>query len=119
MSLASRGAAINAKPAELTVDLFLLPTCDGGRAGPIAPGYGCPCKVARDSVEAWDGFPQLGGEPMSPGETRRLGYVFLSGEAAAHIFRAAGRFFLWEGRIVGEAIVVSPDGHASQPNATA
>jgi hypothetical protein len=44
---------------------------------------------------------------MSPGETRRVGVVFLSQEKAAHTFKTAGKFYLWEGHIIGEATVVS------------
>jgi hypothetical protein len=44
---------------------------------------------------------------MSPGETRRVGVSFLSGEKAAQIFRAAGKFYLWDRRIIGEALVVT------------
>jgi len=33
--------------------------------------------------------------------------VFLSGEKAATIMRNAGRFFLWEGRAIGEAKVIA------------
>ena len=36
---------------------------------------------------------------------RWVGLVFLSGEQAASIFREAGKFFLWENRIIGEANV--------------
>jgi hypothetical protein len=38
---------------------------------------------------------------MSPGETRRVGISFLSQEKAAQIFRASGKFYLWEFRIIG------------------
>ena len=44
---------------------------------------------------------------MSPGETRRVGISFMSGEKAAQLFRTARKFYLWEMRIVGEAIVIS------------
>ncbi|MGB6451747.1 MAG: hypothetical protein WBE92_13425 [Steroidobacteraceae bacterium] len=43
--------------------------------------------------------------PMAPGERRQLGFVFLSGEEAAAQLRRSGRFFLWEGRFIGEGIV--------------
>jgi hypothetical protein len=43
---------------------------------------------------------------MHPGDRRRLGFVFLSGEEAAEIMRRAGRFYLWEGGFIGEADVV-------------
>jgi len=46
-------------------------------------------------------------EPFCPGESKRIGFVFLSGEEAAGILRKAGKFYLWEGRFVGEAVVVS------------
>lgn len=42
---------------------------------------------------------------MLAGEHRRVGFVFLSGEEAAAALRKAGRFFLWEGRCIGEAVV--------------
>jgi hypothetical protein len=32
--------------------------------------------------------------------------VFLSGKEAADVLRKAGTFYLWEGRFVGEAVVV-------------
>jgi hypothetical protein len=53
-----------------------------------------------------DGWPLLGDATLAPGESRRLGFVFLSGEESASIFRQAGKFFLWEGGFIGEAVVV-------------
>jgi len=52
-----------------------------------------------------DGWPLLDA-PFAPGERRRLGFVFLSGDDAAQVFRRAGKFYLWEGRFIGEAIIV-------------
>ena len=49
---------------------------------------------------------QLGDEPFEPGPERRVGFVFLTDEGASTMKRA-GRFFLWDGRFVGEASVVS------------
>ncbi len=48
---------------------------------------------------------QLGDEPFEPGTERRVGFVFLSDEGAETMKRA-GRFYLWDGRFVGEASVV-------------
>jgi hypothetical protein len=48
----------------------------------------------------------LGDTPIEPGEERRLGFVFLSGEEAAGIFRNAGTFYIWEGCFIGEARVI-------------
>jgi hypothetical protein len=92
---------------QLFAELTLYPTSEGGRGTTAFPGWGCPCCILKgEPILGYDGWPLLGDAPLEPGETRRLGFVFLSGEEAASIFKAAGKFFLWEGRIVGEAIVV-------------
>jgi hypothetical protein len=93
---------------DLIADVTLYPTSQGGKKIPIGPDwFGCPCMVGKDSSDAWDCRLLLDGRSMSPGETRRVGISFLSGEKAAQAFRAAGKFYLWESRIIGEAIVVS------------
>lgn len=89
---------------DLTVNLHIYPTEAGGRSRPIGLGWGCPC-VKDDLQEGWDGYPLLESE-MTPGERRRLGFVFLSGAAAVSALRPSGRFFLWEGRFIGEAEVI-------------
>jgi hypothetical protein len=43
---------------------------------------------------------------MIPGERRRLGFVFLSGATAVLALRSCERFYLWEGRFIGEAEIV-------------
>jgi hypothetical protein len=53
----------------------------------------------------WDARLQLDNTPFEPGTTRRIGFVFLSTEGAEAMKRA-GLFYLWEGRVVGEARVV-------------
>jgi hypothetical protein len=93
---------------ELIADVTLYPASAGGRKAPItAAWFACPCKVYKDSQTAWDCRLLLEGQSLSPGETKRLGVCFLSGEKAAQIFRAAGKFYLWEAGIIGEAVVVS------------
>lgn len=70
------------------------------------PGYVCPCLVSKEEpLIGYDGWPLLE-EPLAPGSSRRVGFVFLSGQEAADIFRHAGKFFLWEGRFIGEAVLV-------------
>ncbi len=44
----------------------------------------------------------LNGSAMKPGETRRVEIMFLSPNEAVPAFRKAGKFYLWEGRIIGE-----------------
>ena len=53
--------------------------------------------------EGRDGWLLLGDTEMKLGEIRRLGFVFLSGFQTASRFYEEGKFFLWEGHIVGEA----------------
>jgi hypothetical protein len=89
---------------DLTVNLYIYPTDAGGRNGPIGLGWGCPC-INKTLQEGWDGYPLLERE-MTPGERRRLGFVFLSGAEAVLALRPGGRFYLWEGRIIGEAEVI-------------
>jgi len=90
---------------DLTVNLYIYPTEAGGRNGPIGLGWGCPCSKDKTLQEGWDGYPLLESE-MTPGERRRLGFVFLSGAEAVLALRPPARFYLWEGRIIGEAEVI-------------
>jgi hypothetical protein len=92
---------------QLVADVLMYETAAGGREGPALPGWGCPVSVSKDEpLETWDALPLLRDAPLQPGESRRLGFVFLSGDEAANAMREAGRFYLWEGRFVGEATVV-------------
>lgn len=93
---------------DLVADVWLYPTDQGGRRQPVFSGWGCPCKTTlAPEDQAWDGWPILGGVELKPGETGRFGWMFLSGETAASKMREAGQFYLWEGRIIGEAVVIS------------
>jgi len=60
----------------------------------------------QQPLSGYDGWPVLD-EPLAPGEQRpAVPFVFLSPEGGKEM-RQAGHFYLWEGRFVGEAIVVS------------
>ena len=106
----------NLKPA-FFADLRLYATEDGGRKQPVYLGFGCPCFLEKKELKrgadgaanppAYDAWPLLGEEPMQPGEARRVGFVTLSSESADVLGRA-GRFYLWDGRFIGEAQVVVP-----------
>jgi hypothetical protein len=90
---------------ELIVDLKLYPTSEGGRRAPIMEKwFGCPCKFRKEDFEARDCGVLLGVKSIAPGESARVGVTFLSPDSAA-LFRAAGKFYLWEGGIIGEAMV--------------
>jgi hypothetical protein len=100
-----------AKP-HLVVDLVLYPTEAGGKSLPIGLGWGSPCTIQSEEGSGWvgyDGWPLLIDGPMSPGETRRVGYFFLSGQEAVNYLSKAEKFYIWEGRIVGEARIVNSE----------
>lgn len=89
--------------SELFADVTLYPV--GGRQGPIiGERYSCPCMLHEHDCEGRDARLFLDGEPLRLGQTRRVGFAFLSFDSA-EIFRSAGKFYLWEGRIIGEAFV--------------
>ena len=91
----------------LCADVRLYATDEGGKTQPALPGWGCPCMVSMmEPLSGYDAWPLLGEEPLKPGERRQVGFVFLSQEGAETMKRA-GRFYLWEGRFVGEAVVTS------------
>ena len=95
------------KAGECGRNVFYEYYSEDGKIYPISLGWGCPCFVAKNkNLLAHDGYPLLGDTTMSAGETREFGYWFMLGEKAAIKFRTAGRFFLWEGWFVGEAIVL-------------
>ena len=102
-----RAEQLREMTSQLFADVTLYPTEKGGRKSAALPGWGCPCCVSRhEPVTGYDGWPLLGDTAIEPGEQRRLGFVFLSGEEVASIMRRAGTFYLWEGCFIGEAKVV-------------
>jgi hypothetical protein len=101
----SRADMLRAAKADFVVDLTLY----GTAKHPIMLGWGCPCTTQSEEGSGWvgyDGWPLLLQGPMSPGESRRVGYVFLSGQQAVNYLRSAEKFYLLEGRIIGEAKIV-------------
>lgn len=85
--------------------LHLYSSEEGGKKLPLVLGYGCPCSTKKDAQVAWDGYP-LVDTPMMPGERRRVGFVFLSGNDAVEALSTAECFYLWEGKLIGEARIV-------------
>jgi hypothetical protein len=87
-------------------DVYLYPAEIGGKNKPLLPGYGCPLVTSKAAPwMGWDAKPLLGDNAFYPDERRRLGFVFLTPEGLEAI-RGAKHFYLWEGRIIGEGVVV-------------
>lgn len=84
----------------------------GRRKEPITrEGFGCPCKLnEKDDIFA-DCRLFLSGQHILPGETKQGGIRF-SFDPAAPLFRAAGIFYLWGGRIIGKAIAATVEAEA-------
>ncbi|MCJ2188620.1 hypothetical protein [Novosphingobium beihaiensis] len=103
----SRAADLRRLKPALIADVQLYETADGGKKMAALPGWGCPCVTTKDEpISGYDGWPILD-EPLEPGEMRAsVPFVFLTPEGA-DLMRKAGRFYLWEGRFVGEAILAA------------
>lgn len=105
-----RARKVNSVPPHLVADVVFYTAEEKGYGSPRLPGWGCICCTKKFPngavIEGYDAWPQLE-TPLSPGERRRIGFVFLtSGDEGAEAMRKAGRFYLWEGRYVGEATVI-------------
>jgi hypothetical protein len=101
----------SSKP-ELVVDLTLYPTEQGGRKSSVRLGWGSPCTIQHergDEWVCWDGWPLLGDTVLAPGESCRVGYIFSNGQKAIEALSVNGKFYLWEGRLIGEAIIVQSE----------
>jgi hypothetical protein len=103
----TRAEALRHMSPQLVADVYLYQTADRGKKLTVLPGWGCPCSCSKSNDALfYDGWPLLGA-PFPPGERRRLGFVFLSGDDAAAVLRRAGTFYLWEGHFIGEATIVT------------
>lgn len=92
----------------LLADVWLYETVDGGRSGPALPGFGCILTTSSEPpYSGWDALLLLRAPPLHPGERRRLGFAFLTPDSAVPIFSQAERFYLWDGRFIGEGTIVS------------
>jgi hypothetical protein len=100
--------ALRAMPPQLVAEVTFYPMAEGGRKLPAQPGWGCPCAVSKAApLIGYDGWPLLE-EPLAAGDRRRVGFVFLSGEEAADVFRKAGIFY--RKRPVNPSGVGGPEG---------
>jgi hypothetical protein len=106
VSLESRAYELKKLAPELVVRLTLYPTEAGGRQTPFRSGLSCVCCADKSTASGWDGCPQLNDEPMYPGQTRTVGFAFLSEREAAATLSKNEKFYLWDGGFIGEAQIV-------------
>lgn len=100
-------AARRRAEAHVMARVRLLSREEGGRIGAIQPGWGCVLLASADRDEAgWYATPVWDGGPIRAGDERLLAFRFLGGPAAAAAIRSAGRFFLWEERIIGDGEIL-------------
>lgn len=87
----------------------LYRTEDGGKKLPLEPDHKYYSSIAMTDPEMREGHSLrliIGGLPalMMPGESAEMPMKFLTDEGA-RVMREAGRFYLWEGRFIGEVEV--------------
>jgi hypothetical protein len=99
--------------SDIVARVFMYPTERGGRQGPTpSDRFGCPVFFHNVSALAAHGYDcrlLLGelGRAIAPGETiDRVPIDFLSpGEVIPHL-TVGVRFWLWEGRHIGEGEII-------------
>lgn len=68
-------------------------------------GFGCPCFTDENKTgHGWDCIITFDGEPILHGQRRKVAFHFLSGDEARAAILLSGRFFLWQGGFIGEAV---------------
>lgn len=104
----SRADLLHTQTRHFIAKVRVFDTVDGGRKGPAYPGWGCPCMVSTaEPLIGYDELPFLDEGNLLPGEIRRLGFYLLSYQKAVPLMRNAGRFYLWDGGFIGEAMVIN------------
>jgi|ERR1700685_4554111 len=99
---------------EATVDLYLYPTEQSGRKSGARGSYRPIGFLRKDPKLGINGdhghgvFFQIGEVPIEPGETRRLTCFFIY-QPSYDAFMDAKKFYVWEGRIVGEVTLIAPE----------
>ena len=120
--LDQRAEMVMSRPPDLFADVVLYTMEEGGASFTKLPGWGCMCCESKNSFITredgrryrfgHDGWPQLT-QSISPGDRRRLGFVFpFSGKESAEALRKNGKFYLWEGKFIGEAVIL--EAHAPE-----
>jgi hypothetical protein len=89
----TRAERLNAMPPQSIADVTLYQTSGDGKKLAALPGYGClSCITKTSPVFGYTGFLQIH-NTLAPGETQRLGFIFLIGKEAAKVLSNSGTFF--------------------------
>lgn len=98
--------------AQVTAEVTMIPTEEGGRRIPALPGFVCPVLLGMEQpLLTYSAWLLLGETPIKPGDVRTVGFVFANPDAI-DLFRAADEFYLWEGRVIGHARAISDEQEA-------
>jgi tetratricopeptide (TPR) repeat protein len=93
------------RPSDLEADFYLYPSEQSGRRGALGTGFQALCLSKDDGKLVFRCLLDIGPKPMRPGERRHVRFKFEQGAAAAESLRKAGKFYLRELGILGEATV--------------
>lgn len=92
-------------PPDAVVELRLLPSDAGGRAGPTPAGWwGCPLSIDGDLFDARFDLSEMGA--MLPGESRVVPVKFLCADLVRLRLIVGHELRVWEGGIIGDAKVL-------------
>ena len=90
---------------DLTVEIALLPTSEGGRAGAIVgEWYGCPIGATNAYFDVRFDLTSI--HRVEPGTTAVLPAKFLDPTLALPQFQVGREFSIWEGRVIGTGRVL-------------
>lgn len=102
----SRVHDLAVREPDLIAEVRFYPTSESGRKSPVPNGYGCPCILNPELPEGNDARFLFANDWVELGETVTAKLCFMLGHEVAGKYIQARRFYLWEGKVIGEATVV-------------
>ena len=90
---------------EVRARIRLFTTAEGGRKGPVlGPWFGCPTRIQGKYFDCR--LQTVPPGPIALGEPVEVQMQFLCPELALPLLAVGCEFALWEGRTIGEGIVL-------------
>ena len=94
---------------DIMAKVFLYLTENGGREGPTPDNrLACPMVIQNEMFDCWLLLDGIGS--IAPGDTVVVPIIFTMPEIVLDILNPGDKFQLWEGRIVGEGVVLEKCG---------